>query len=98
MKSSTPARNAATQDMPGVRLIGHQARQQGADNAVGIELVERRVGLDGRNGMAIPFQGFQRQPGGVLLAPQVTRHAAVQAQAKLSQVFAQRLALPDAHG
>jgi len=90
--------HAIAQDVPGVRLIGHQARQQGADNAVGIELVERRVGLEGRDGMAITFQGFQREPGGVLLAPQVTRHTAVQAQAKLSQVFAQRLALPDAHG
>ncbi|MNM55806.1 hypothetical protein D3C81_669560 [compost metagenome] len=94
----TAVLRAIAQDVQGVGLFPDQPRQQGTDHAVGIELIERRVGLDSRNRAAAGVQGLQRQTCGILLAAQVTGHATIQLHTQLSQVVAQGLALTHTDG
>jgi len=82
----------------GIGFFWQQPGQQGADDAIGIELIERGVGLNSRHRAAAGMQGLQGQACGILLATQVACHAAVQPNTQLGQVLTQGLALAHAHG
>ncbi|SPO56252.1 protein of unknown function [Pseudomonas sp. JV551A1] len=89
---------AIAQDVQGVGLLRQQPGQQRTDHAIGIELIEGRIGLNSRHRAATGLQYFQRQARGILLAAQVACHAAVQPYPELGKVFTQSLALAHAHG
>ncbi|GGU83149.1 hypothetical protein GCM10009504_44550 [Pseudomonas laurentiana] len=81
-----------------MRLIGQQARQQGADQRIRIEFVEGTVGFKGGHRGACLLHARQSQAPGILLTTKIAGQAAVQAQAKFGKVLAEYRALANTHG
>ncbi|MNE88439.1 hypothetical protein D3C80_1857450 [compost metagenome] len=70
-------------------FFGQQVRQQGADDGIGIEFIEGRVDFQRRYRQPDRAKLRQGAVGGVLLATQVARQAAVEAQTQFGQVAAE---------
>ncbi|RMT83627.1 hypothetical protein ALP39_04861 [Pseudomonas marginalis pv. marginalis] len=87
-----------TQDVQGVGFGGEQVGEQGADDCVGIEFVKGAVGFQDWNRQAKGAVLIEGSRGGVLLAAQVARQAAVEHQAHVRQVATEHLCLLHADG
>ncbi|MNF52904.1 hypothetical protein D3C84_342650 [compost metagenome] len=81
------------QDVQGFGLVRQHRRQQGADHRVSIEFVERRIRLQDRHRQANGSELFQRTGGRVLLAAQIAREAAIEADPEFRQVLAEDFCL-----
>ncbi|MNQ74550.1 hypothetical protein D3C85_893090 [compost metagenome] len=82
----TTVLRGVAQDVQGLGFVRQHGRQQRADHCIGVELVEGGVGFQQRHRQAHRGELFQRAVGRVLLAAQIPRQAAVEADPEFGQV------------
>ncbi|MCY1362668.1 hypothetical protein D9M69_493970 [compost metagenome] len=81
------------QDVQGLGFVRQHGRQQRADHCIGVELIEGGVGFQHRHRQACRGELFQRAVSRVLLAAQIPRQAAVEADPEFGQVPTQNFSL-----